>query len=65
MLHQHCTNFLDIAQEKSRANIEQKDKIVRNSHKKRKDSLETRAVLIEILMLCWNLPNGPKHRGSL
>ena len=24
---QHCTNFLDIAQEKSQANIEQKDKM--------------------------------------
>ena len=35
------------------------------SHKKRKDSLETRAVLIEISMLCWNLPSGPKHRRSL
>ena len=27
---QHCTNFTDIAQEKSGANIEQKDKIARN-----------------------------------
>ena len=27
---QYCTNFPDIAQEKPRANIEQKDKIVRN-----------------------------------
>ena len=27
---QHCINFTDIAQEKARANIEQKDKIVRN-----------------------------------
>ena len=35
------------------------------SHKKRKYSLETRAVLIEISMLCWNLPSGPKHWGSL
>ena len=26
----HCTNFPDIAQEKSRDNIEQKHKIVRN-----------------------------------
>ena len=25
-------------------------------HKKQKDSLETRAVLIEISHLCWNLP---------
>ena len=30
MLCQHWTNFLDIAQEKSWANIEQKDKIVWN-----------------------------------
>ena len=36
-----------------------------HSHKKQKDSLETRAVLIEIFMLCWNLPSGPKHRGWL
>ena len=35
MPHQHCTNFPDIAQEKSWANIEQKDKIVRNSNKYR------------------------------
>ena len=34
------------------------------SHKKRKDNLETRAVHIEICMLCWNLVNGPKYRGS-
>ena len=31
MLRQHCTNFPEIAQEKSRANIEQKDKIIRNT----------------------------------
>ena len=31
MPRQHYTNFPDIAQEKSRSNIEQKDKIVRNS----------------------------------
>ena len=36
-----------------------------HSHKKWKDNLETRTVLIEISMLCWNLPSGPKHRGSL
>ena len=30
MPHQHCTNFPDIAQEEYRANIEQKDKTVRN-----------------------------------
>ena len=35
-----------------------------HSHSKRKDSLETRAVYIEICMLCWNLVNGPEHRGS-
>ena len=28
-------------------------------------SLETRAVLMEIFMLCWNLPSGPKHWGWL
>ena len=36
-----------------------------HSHKKQEDSLETRAVLIEIFMLCWNLPSSPKHRGWL
>ena len=36
-----------------------------HSHKKRKDSLETRAVLIEIFMLCSNLPSSPKHRRWL
>ena len=30
MLHQHGSNLIDIAQEKSRVNTEQKDKIVRN-----------------------------------
>ena len=30
MPHQYCTSFPDIAQEKSRAKIEQKDKIVQN-----------------------------------
>ena len=30
MPRKHCRNFPDIAQEKSRANIEQKDKILRN-----------------------------------
>ena len=30
MPRQHYTNFPDITQEESRANIEQKDKIVRN-----------------------------------
>ena len=36
-----------------------------HSLKKRKDSLETWTVLIEISILSWNLPNGLKHRGSL
>ena len=31
MRRQHCTSFLDIKQEESRVNIEQKDNIVRNS----------------------------------
>ena len=35
-----------------------------HSHKKRKDSLEKQAVHIGVYMLCWNLVNGPKHRGS-
>ena len=39
--------------------------ICEHSHKKRKDSLEARAVLIEISVLCWNLPSGPKHWGSV
>ena len=34
-------------------------------HKKRKDSLETQAVLIEIFMLCWNLPSSRKHQEWL
>ena len=36
-----------------------------HSHKKWKDSLETRVVLKEISMLCWNLPSGLKQRGHL
>ena len=32
MPRQHCWNLADIAREKSRANIEQKDKIVWNSN---------------------------------
>ena len=31
MQRQHCINFTDIAQEKAWANIEQKDKTVRNN----------------------------------
>ena len=37
MLHRHCTNFPDIAQEKSRANIEQKDKVVGNNNTEKQD----------------------------
>ena len=33
MLHQRCPNFTSIAQEKSQANIEQKDKVVQNTNK--------------------------------
>ena len=36
-----------------------------HSHKKQEDSLETRAALIEVFILCWNLPSSPKHRGWL
>ena len=36
-----------------------------HSHKKQKDSLETRAVLIEISMLCRKFPSVPKKQGSL
>ena len=36
-----------------------------HTHKKSKDSLETRAVLIEISMLCSTFLSGPKHRGPL
>ena len=36
-----------------------------HSHKKLKHSLETRVIFIEISILCWNLPNGPKHWGTL
>ena len=31
MSRQHCSNLADIAKEKSQANIEEKDKIVRNN----------------------------------
>ena len=34
------------------------------SHNKREDSLETRVVYIEIIMVFWNIPNCPKHRVS-
>ena len=49
-------------------NIEKKEEEVialYHSHKKRKDSLETRAVYIENPLVSWNLPNGPKHRASV
>ena len=36
-----------------------------HSHTKRKDSLETQAIYIEISVVSWNLPNGPKHQGSI
>ena len=36
-----------------------------HSHKKLKHGLETRAIFIEISILCWNLPNSPKHWGTL
>ena len=36
-----------------------------HSHKKRKDSLETRAVYTEISVVSWNLPNILKYRGSI
>ena len=39
--------------------------MLHHSHKKWKDSLETEAVHIEILLLSWNLTNGPKHQGSI
>ena len=39
--------------------------VLKHSLKKRRDSLETRAVYIEISLVSWNLPNGPKHRGSI
>ena len=39
--------------------------LLKHCHNKRKDSLEKRAAFIEISMLSWKLPNGPKHRGSL
>ena len=37
MQQQHCTNFPDIAKEKSRANNQQKDKLVRNINTKLED----------------------------
>ena len=35
------------------------------SHKKWRDSLETRALYIEISLTSWNIPNGLKHWGSI
>ena len=37
----------------------------KHSHKKQKDSLETRAAYIEISLVSWNLLNDPKHQGSI
>ena len=34
-------------------------------HKKRKNSLDTRAVYIEVSLLSWNLPHVPKIWGSI
>ena len=39
--------------------------LLHDSHKKREDSQGTRAILIEIFMLCWNLPSSPKLWGAL
>ena len=36
-----------------------------HSHKKRKGSLETRSLYIEIYLISWNSPFGPKYRGSI
>ena len=36
-----------------------------HGQKKRKDSLETRGVCIEIPLVSRNLPNGPKHQGLI
>ena len=36
-----------------------------HSHKKRKGSLETRSLCIEIYLVSWNSPYGPKYRGSI
>ena len=33
-----------------------------HSHKKRKNSLETRSIHTKYYILCWNLANNPKHR---
>ena len=41
-----------------------KASIFQLSHKKQKVVLGTRAFYIEILMLSWNLQNGPKQLGS-
>ena len=39
--------------------------VLGQSHKKWKDSPETRGVLIEISKLCWSLPRVPKQQGLL
>ena len=39
--------------------------VLYHSHKKQKDSLETRAVYIETSLVSWNLLNGQKHWGSV
>ena len=50
---------------KDLTNLEKHYAVLHHSHKKWKDSLETRAILIEISMLHWNLPSSPTHQGSL
>ena len=52
---QHCTSFPYFPQEKSRANIEQKDKIVRNSINEPKNAQEAKQVLKTHFVCCWSL----------
>ena len=49
--HQHCTNFPNIALENSRANFEQKDKIVQNTMERRYCLKSIKAICILILPL--------------
>ena len=42
---QHCTNFPKIAQERSLANIEQKDKIVRNTYTRKNTKIATKVTV--------------------
>ena len=45
MLLQHCTNFPKIAQERSLANIEQKDKIVWNTYTRKNTKIATKVTV--------------------